>query len=150
MSTPIPMATNPEESYANCTGYVFGWGATTKNEPGLYEFCPYLQKGNVTIVDNSQCNDITARLDDGKICIDCDVSPSMACNGDSGGPLVVQQENGRSVLIGISSYGDRNYENWDIYTRITAHLEWIHYIIKLNDTELFINKQKKLTVTSLD
>ncbi|XP_044729318.1 chymotrypsin-C-like [Chrysoperla carnea] len=150
LASPIPLATNSKECYVNRTGYIFGWGATTKNERDINDFSPYLQKGSVTIADNSQCSDITARLDDGKICIDCDQSPSVACNGDSGGPLVVKQENGRFVLIGISSYGDRNYENWDIYTRITAHLEWIHHIIKFHDVELFMNDQKNLIDTSLD
>ena len=56
--------------------------------------------------------------------------------GDSGGPLTVD-ENGHYVVVGITSYGfGCGYEDPDVFTRVTAYLDWIREIIKDGECKL--------------
>lgn len=47
-----------------------------------------------------------------------------ACNGDSGGPAYAD-EGGQLVIAGITSYGDQNCQQFGVYTRVDAFLDFI-------------------------
>jgi hypothetical protein len=48
-----------------------------------------------------------------------------ACNGDSGGPAFADQ-GGQLVVAGITSYGDQNCQQFGVYTRVDAYLDFIN------------------------
>ena len=48
-----------------------------------------------------------------------------ACNGDSGGPAFADV-NGQMVVAGITSYGDQNCQEYGVYTRVDAYLDFIN------------------------
>jgi len=48
-----------------------------------------------------------------------------ACNGDSGGPAF-SDEGGQLVVAGITSYGDQNCQQYGVYTRVDAYLDFIN------------------------
>lgn len=48
-----------------------------------------------------------------------------ACNGDSGGPAFAD-EGGQLVVAGITSYGDQNCQEYGVYTRVDAFLDFIN------------------------
>ncbi len=47
-----------------------------------------------------------------------------ACNGDSGGPAFLVQ-GGALTLVGVTSYGDQNCQQYGVYTRVDAFLDFI-------------------------
>lgn len=47
-----------------------------------------------------------------------------ACNGDSGGPAYAD-EGGQLVIAGITSYGDQGCQQYGVYTRVDAYLDFI-------------------------
>lgn len=56
-----------------------------------------------------------------------------ACNGDSGGPAYAD-EGGQLVIAGVTSYGDQNCQQYGVYTRVDAFLDFIEeQIAKGND-----------------
>ena len=48
-----------------------------------------------------------------------------ACNGDSGGPAF-SDDGGQLVVAGITSYGDQNCQQYGVYTRVDAYLDFIN------------------------
>ncbi|MBK8254707.1 MAG: serine protease [Polyangiaceae bacterium] len=52
-----------------------------------------------------------------------------ACNGDSGGPAFAD-ENGQLYVAGITSYGDQGCEQYGVYTRVDAFIDFIEEQIK--------------------
>ncbi|MBM4359080.1 MAG: trypsin-like serine protease [Deltaproteobacteria bacterium] len=48
-----------------------------------------------------------------------------ACNGDSGGPAFADV-NGQLVVAGITSYGDQDCQQFGVYTRVDAFLDFIN------------------------
>jgi len=48
-----------------------------------------------------------------------------ACNGDSGGPAFVE-ENGNLLVVGVTSYGDEKCQEFGVYTRVDAYLDFIY------------------------
>ncbi|MEM9225403.1 MAG: trypsin-like serine protease [Pseudomonadota bacterium] len=55
-----------------------------------------------------------------------------SCLGDSGGPLVTLSASGQPYLIGIVSYGwgCAVAGNYGVYTRVSAHRDWIASIVR--------------------
>ena len=47
-----------------------------------------------------------------------------ACNGDSGGPAFYE-DNGQLVVVGVTSYGDQQCQQYGVYTRVDAYLDWV-------------------------
>ena len=47
-----------------------------------------------------------------------------ACNGDSGGPAFYE-ENGELLVVGVTSWGDQACQEFGVYTRVDAYLDWI-------------------------
>ncbi len=49
--------------------------------------------------------------------------------GDSGGPAYIETPEGW-LVAGISFYGEWNYGDYDHYTRVSSHIEWIESTLK--------------------
>jgi len=49
---------------------------------------------------------------------------SGTCNGDSGGPAFILH-NGREILAGVTSYGDKYCRQYGVDTRVDAYRSWI-------------------------
>lgn len=49
------------------------------------------------------------------------------CQGDSGGPLFTKRDDGKFILVGVTSYGNgcANPDFSGVYTRVTAVADWI-------------------------
>jgi hypothetical protein len=50
---------------------------------------------------------------------------TSACNGDSGGPAFITGADGVMVVAGITSYGDQFCEQFGVYTRVDAFIDFI-------------------------
>ena len=64
------------------------------------------------------------------ICADAEEQGKSACFGDSGGPLAVKDHDGEYSLIGIVSFGGKDFNcaavGWpNIYARVTVFSQWI-------------------------
>ncbi|XP_069128547.1 chymotrypsinogen A-like [Argopecten irradians] len=104
---------------------ISGWGNTmgTADEK-------YLQHISLPITPMQTCNDSwNGIINDGHICVGYgDVG---ACGGDSGGPLVCLR-NGHYILAGVTSWGSFSCQHYgypNIYTRVTAYVDWIKSVI---------------------
>jgi secreted trypsin-like serine protease len=109
-----------------------GWGVTSTGNDARAS--AMLKQLNVTRVPNDICARALAggqtRIDASVLC--ATARAGDACQGDSGGPLITEVDNYRpqqtaAILVGIVSWGRgcniRN--NPGVYTRVSAHLDWI-------------------------
>merc|ERR1712154_157148 len=126
---PACLPSNKAEQYVDQSAVVSGWGTTSSGG----DTSNVLKKTDQTILADS---DIMCRsgsgesnLHPGKMCAYKQGTDS--CQGDSGGPLVVQ-EDGRSTLVGVVSYGkgcaSTGYAG--VYARVTSYLDWINANVK--------------------
>jgi trypsin len=127
----IPLAP-PDQSLERCKYLeVTGWGRTKEKGPRV----DALQVGEVPYVDNETCNAKTAyngKILPGMMCAGLAGGPKItdACQGDSGGPLVLRGDDGE-VLVGIVSWGEgcARELKYGVYTRVSAHREWITKVV---------------------
>ncbi|KAJ2661750.1 hypothetical protein IW148_003259 [Coemansia sp. RSA 1199] len=80
-----------------------GWGYTGPNSS---QASKQLKKGDLKTLSREQCGSIDTKFtgnDGARICVAADAGPDT-CPGDSGGPLV-RQVGGKTVLVGITSFG---------------------------------------------
>ncbi|XP_018330295.1 trypsin-7 [Agrilus planipennis] len=115
-------------------GIVTGWG---KIKPSTeMKGTNVLRSATVPILDIEECNSwhrkkqITVELHEDVLCAGHPDGHQDACLGDSGGPLVVL-ENGRWVLVGITSAGFGCGEPLQpgIYHSVVTSVEWIKSVI---------------------
>jgi len=122
---PACLPSNTEEKYVGQSAVVSGWGTTSSGG----DTSNVLKKTDQTILADSDRDCIRGsgenNLHSGKMCAYKQGTDS--CQGDSGGPLVVQ-EDGRSTLVGVVSYGigcaSPGYAG--VYARVTNYLDWIN------------------------
>jgi len=90
----------------------------------------------VPYVSNEQCkkhfgNGIT----DDMMCaghIDATKGSGIACRGDSGGPLVKEHVSGRTVVVGVVSWGPpvcKLTGTPSVYSRVSANLDWLEDVL---------------------
>ena len=119
--------------------FMSGWGRTVSGSGGNASSNPsiYLKWTSVSYMSGRNCSEYCVpprpscqTIDSSKICFDSSSNSSSACQGDSGGPLVCLRNDGKPIILGITSlvtdYGDycnTNYPN--IYARVTTFLDWI-------------------------
>ncbi|KAL1442876.1 hypothetical protein MTO96_030575 [Rhipicephalus appendiculatus] len=63
----------------------------------------------------------------------CTLTPGQGgCQGDSGGPLTVTSRKGRSIQVGVISYGRGCGRRYDpgMYTRVHNYVRWIKKLIR--------------------
>ncbi|XP_060080199.1 trypsin-7-like [Ylistrum balloti] len=119
---------NNNEGFDTDTCIVTGWGATYFDEHGRAPLTRYLEKADIPIITNSQCEYFLGRnsIYDGNICAGLNQGGKDACQGDSGGPLVCKH-NGAYKLAGVVSwgYGCGDARTPGVYTRVSSFLSWI-------------------------
>ncbi|XP_068231880.1 transmembrane protease serine 9-like [Palaemon carinicauda] len=87
--------------YSGYDAIVTGWGSLREGGPSA----TVLHEVVVPTMNSSVCNDYYGGpVTENMLCAGYDEGGKDACSGDSGGPLVVQ-DNGRWVLVGITSWG---------------------------------------------
>ncbi|XP_056304549.1 granzyme B-like [Danio aesculapii] len=103
---------------------VAGWGSLVFNGTPS----PVLMETNVKIMNNANCEERLQSefLPSQMMCVYGD---GGSCSGDSGGPLVCGD-----TAVGVTSFVDTNICNSpeypNVYTKISAFLQWINNIIK--------------------
>ncbi|KAF7990980.1 hypothetical protein HCN44_000785 [Aphidius gifuensis] len=107
-----------EDTPGNVKAVLTGWGqlsSTDLVEPSV------LQKRNVTILKNKECNDKkNSNMLDTQVC-GYDGKGTGFCNGDSGSPLVYNDE-----VVGIVSFSVSCGIGYpDLYTRVYHYLDFI-------------------------
>jgi secreted trypsin-like serine protease len=121
----IPLA-KPGLELAKCQPLeVTGWGRT---KAGVRGAAKILQKATVPHIDLATCNapgSFNGSVPASMLC--AGGAKADACQGDSGGPLVLRSDTEGPVLVGIVSWGEScgQERKYGVYTRITAHREWI-------------------------
>ncbi|XP_069875780.1 serine protease 41-like [Dipodomys merriami] len=113
--------------------WVTGWGWLQENQKLQPPY--HLREAQVTILNNSRCNDLytTGRLDiiqSDMICAGAEDGSVDSCKGDSGGPLVCE-ENGRWYQVGVVSWGQGcgRPRKPGVYTNVSQHFDWIQTVI---------------------
>lgn len=108
-------------SVDNTTLRIAGWGTLWEGGPAS----PMMMETKVDVVSNEICVSQYRDLHSSSICAGRVGKDS--CQGDSGGPLFATRQDGKVILVGITSYGqgcaDPNYTG--VYTRITSISAWI-------------------------
>ncbi|KAF8770083.1 Enteropeptidase like protein [Argiope bruennichi] len=113
---------------------VVGWGK-------LYEightFPDSLQEVRLPVISTEECRKrilflTMYHITDNMFCAGYERGGRDACLGDSGGPLMCQREDGRWILLGVTSNGDGcgRPGRPGVYTKVANYLDWIHKIIE--------------------
>uniref|UniRef100_A0A673JIM5 Duodenase-1-like n=1 Tax=Sinocyclocheilus rhinocerous TaxID=307959 RepID=A0A673JIM5_9TELE len=118
----IPTKEGDIEAGSVCS--VAGWGRleTNGNESDR------LMETNVTVMNNNKCESKWTKEDFSASLMMCVYGDGGSCEGDSGGPLVCGD-----TAVGVTSFGDPDLCNSpelpEVYTKISAYLQWIKSII---------------------
>uniref|UniRef100_A0A182QLP0 Peptidase S1 domain-containing protein n=1 Tax=Anopheles farauti TaxID=69004 RepID=A0A182QLP0_9DIPT len=107
-------------------GTVSGWGRTSDTE-AIFPNTPHFTRN--PILANAACISTWGSLlvEAQNVCLSGE-GGRAACNGDSGGPLTVEEGSGRTLQIGITSFGASGgcmRGQPTVYARITYFLDWI-------------------------
>ncbi|GBO03689.1 Enteropeptidase, partial [Araneus ventricosus] len=111
---------------------VVGWGK-------LYEightFPDSLQEVRLPVISTEECRKrilflTMYHITDNMFCAGYERGGRDACLGDSGGPLMCQREDGRWILLGVTSNGDGcgRPGRPGVYTKVANYLDWIHKV----------------------
>jgi V8-like Glu-specific endopeptidase len=107
---PIPLLTTAmDSSYVNQEALFIGFGLTSGNSND------YGEKRSVSI-PITEIMETSFRYSGEGI---------NTCNGDSGGPTLYEVA-GEMTLIGVTSYGDRDCEEYGVNTRIDTYVDFIN------------------------
>ncbi|KFM59829.1 Enteropeptidase, partial [Stegodyphus mimosarum] len=120
---------------------VVGWGK-------LYEightFPDSLQEVRLPVISTEECRKkiiflTMYHLTDNMFCAGYERGGRDACLGDSGGPLMCQRNDGRWLLLGVTSNGDGcgRPNRPGVYTKVTQYLSWIRTILDKQHTSIF-------------
>ncbi|GFU23909.1 prostasin, partial [Nephila pilipes] len=111
---------------------VVGWGK-------LYEightFPDSLQEVRLPVISTEECRKrilflTMYHITDNMFCAGYERGGRDACLGDSGGPLMCQREDGRWILLGVTSNGDGcgRPKRPGVYTKVANYLAWIKQV----------------------
>ncbi|GFU81962.1 atrial natriuretic peptide-converting enzyme [Trichonephila clavipes] len=111
---------------------VVGWGK-------LYEightFPDSLQEVRLPVISTEECRKrilflTMYHITDNMFCAGYERGGRDACLGDSGGPLMCQREDGRWLLLGVTSNGDGcgRPKRPGVYTKVANYLAWIKQV----------------------
>ncbi|XP_055389281.1 trypsin-1-like [Condylostylus longicornis] len=107
---------------------VSGWGSTSLTlDP---EFPEKLQTATVPILPHNICADALTAVDytEKHLCTGPLGGKIGHCGGDSGGPLVIKDNNGKFMVIGISSFSYTPCGTENIppaFTRLSSFINWM-------------------------
>uniref|UniRef100_A0A146M4M7 Trypsin-1 n=2 Tax=Lygus hesperus TaxID=30085 RepID=A0A146M4M7_LYGHE len=115
----------PGQSFAGEMARVVGWGLTSENGTRS----SWLLEADVPILNQRTCKGLSGfmTITDGMLCASPLDGGVDACQGDSGGPLLIKEEEGRTAIAGIVSWGIGcgRPNKPGIYTRVNHYLDWI-------------------------
>ncbi|XP_016298097.1 granzyme B(G,H)-like [Sinocyclocheilus anshuiensis] len=118
----IPTEEGDIEAGSVCS--VAGWGRLETNG----KESDRLMETNVTVMNNNKCESKWTKEDFSASLMMCVYGDGGSCEGDSGGPLVCG-----NTAVGVTSFGDPDLCNSpelpEVYTKISAYLQWIKSII---------------------
>ncbi|XP_056304550.1 granzyme-like protein 1 [Danio aesculapii] len=127
----IPKKKDKKVINANTACSVAGWGTKETNGPTS----DLLLEAKVKIMEDKNCqklwnkNGLNSDLQYSVSKMMCTHGHGGSCNGDSGGPLVCE-----NIAVGVTSFGNPDACNSailpNVYTRISAYLDWIAKIIR--------------------
>ncbi|XP_064482598.1 chymotrypsinogen A-like [Ornithodoros turicata] len=116
-----------DDDYTNVTCTTSGWGdVVTKN--GTFIQPETLQKVDLPVLSSGKCAKTfgTGYNRNSMICAGIDGTAKGPCSDDWGGPLVCPRNDGRWVLAGIASWGNREKcAGPAVYSRVTSSTTWI-------------------------
>ncbi|NND89581.1 MAG: serine protease [Granulosicoccus sp.] len=117
------------EAYTDTLSYIAGWGATQFVNETAATFPSILQEARVPLVSLEMCNSpvsYNGLVGFRQLCAGFQQGGVDTCAGDSGGPLYII-ENGASVQIGITSFGNgcAQEDFYGIYTSVSHYLPWL-------------------------
>ena len=118
-------------------GVISGWGARKMNKKKKTRSVRKLHEVEVPIVSQLACkqNHHKYVVTPNMFCAGRLNGQADACKGDSGGPLTIEHNaTGRSVLLGIVSWGDKKcgaINKYGVYTKVSNYINWIASHIKL-------------------
>ncbi len=130
-STYTPVEVNTEEIPISdeLTSQTFattaGWGETA---PSFRDSATLLQKVSVPLASKTLCEQgYPQQITDQMICAGYVDGGRDACFGDSGGPLTGLRNDGRTVLIGIVSWGEgcARKGKLGVYSKVNSVADWI-------------------------
>ncbi|KAG8199828.1 hypothetical protein JTE90_000916 [Oedothorax gibbosus] len=116
---------------------VVGWGK-------LYEightFPDSLQEVRLPVISTEECRKrilflTMYHITDNMFCAGYERGGRDACLGDSGGPLMCQRDDGRWLLLGVTSNGDGcgRPGRPGVYTKVVQYLDWIRNTMDTED-----------------
>ena len=115
---------DPEYSQSGAVLRAEGWGATDK---WASDYPEKLHEVYLDVMSNADCAQIyPGEISDNKLC--ARAPGKDGCIGDSGGPLVYEDEDGTTMLVGITSYGPPICAVWDlpgVWCRVSEVVDWI-------------------------
>ncbi|MGF1427066.1 S1 family serine peptidase [Kitasatospora sp. LaBMicrA B282] len=129
---PVQLATAGSDPGPGATLIVSGWGDATTQQPARAFPLPVIPDEQAkqlfsTEITLSQCQSAVGS-DVNPTDMLCAQSPGgSACGGDSGGPLTLDGPNGRSVLVGATSFGIQGCPKGapSVFTRVSTFNQWI-------------------------
>jgi len=109
--------------------FVSGYGRTNNKRES-----DKLRGVYVPYVSNEQCKKYFGITDD-MMCaghVNANKGSGIACVGDSGGPLVKEHASGRTVVVGVVSWGPPACKLTgvpSVYSRVSANLDWLKDVL---------------------
>lgn len=119
----LPSLQERSRSYESSLAVTCGWGSTYDGS----QLPDWLQCVDLHIISTEQCESSYGSLPESVLCVETPDGRSI-CDGDSGGPLVTHDS---PKLVGITSFSDAESCHSEApagFTRVTAHLDWIHKV----------------------
>ncbi|XP_055375774.1 lectizyme-like [Condylostylus longicornis] len=125
---PIDLPITNEKQTGEVT--LYGWGRTIANSWNLPNI---LQVVTTDLLTNEEClNELPDKdkknLHNTMICTGSRNEHISSCNADSGGPLVQKNNDNKTILVGLVSWGVLpcgKANKPSVYTHIGSHLDWI-------------------------
>ncbi|KAI1286711.1 Plasma kallikrein [Halotydeus destructor] len=113
---------NPNEQFSG-KALISGFGTTSERGSGSSQ----LLTTEIDLQPEVRCTNLYREFKSTTmVCAGYDKGGKDTCQGDSGGPLF-QKQNGRNVLIGVTSFGRgcARANSPGAYTRVASYLDWI-------------------------
>ncbi|XP_062532943.1 trypsin-1 isoform X1 [Bombyx mori] len=120
------------EDFSGSLATVAGWGFTDENR-NEGDRSNILQKTEVTVVTNDQCNQwyqsqgSKVKIIPTQMCAGYENGGRDSCWADSGGPLMVRDDKKHTMVVGVVSTGSgcARPKLPGVYTRVSRYTDWI-------------------------